>query len=106
MPITWMISSNATEATIDYFLAMLQAQNPGVIPKYLMSDADQGQRNVVSHCYFESQFLLCWYHVAHAWQQHFVISHYRDLCIELKSWYCKTTKAEFDGCWENPSPGT
>ena len=87
MPIAWMISSNATEATIDYFLAMLWAQNPGVIPKCLMSDFDKGQMNAVCRCYPESQLLLCWWHVAHAWQQHFVTAHYKDLWAELKQWY-------------------
>lgn len=100
MPIAWMISSNATEATIDYFLAMLWAQNPGVIPKRLMLDFDKGQMNAVRCCYPESQLLLCWWHVAHAWQQHFVTAHYKDLWAELKQWYQKTTQAKFDVCWE------
>lgn len=100
MPIVWMIASNATEAMIDYFLATLQAKNPDVIPKFLMTDFDKGQINAARCCYPESQLLLCWWHVAHAWQQHFVTAHYKNLWTELKKWYRLTTKAEFDACWE------
>lgn len=107
MPIAWMIASNAIEATIDYFLATLRAQNPDVIPKYLMTDFDKGQINAALRCYPELQPLLCWWHVALAWQQHFVMAHYKDLWAELKKWYRITTKAKFDACWERiqvPAP--
>ena len=88
------------QATIDYFLATLCAQNPKVIPKYLMTDFNKAQINAIKHHYPESQLLLCWWHVAHVWQQHFVTAHYKDLWAELKKWYQLTTKADFDTCWE------
>ena len=100
MPVVWMISSNGTEATMDYFLATLGAQNPKVVPKYLMTYFDKAQINAIEHCYTESQLLLCWWHLAHAWQQHFVTAHYKDLWVELKKWYWIATKADFDVCWE------
>jgi hypothetical protein len=38
-----MILSNATEATIDFFLGTLREQNPKVIPSKIMSDFDKAQ---------------------------------------------------------------
>jgi hypothetical protein len=43
----WMISSNATEATIDFFLTQLRLRNPKVILSIFMSDHDWGQMNAV-----------------------------------------------------------
>ena len=100
MPIAWMISSNGTEAMIDYFLAILHAQNPEVVPKYLMTNFDKAHINAIECCYHKSQVLLCWWHAAHAWQQHFVTAHYKDLWAELKKWYQMATKADFDMGWE------
>lgn len=99
MPIAWMISSNATEVTIDFFVSKLWEQNPEVIPKRFMSDFDKGQLNVVGRRYSELQRLLCWWHVPHAWQQHIVIAHYPELWEELKRWYRITDENEFDTCW-------
>ena len=46
-PIAWMISSNATEATIDFFLDTLCEKNPKVIPSKIMSDFDKAQINAI-----------------------------------------------------------
>lgn len=99
MPITWMISSNATEPAIDFFLVTVCVQNPKVIPKWIMSDFDKGHR--IGAQYPELQWLLCWWHVPHAWQQHFVTAHYPELWETLKKWYHITDEAEFDSCWKN-----
>ena len=100
MPIAWMISSNATEPTIDFFLATIRVQNPKVIPKQIMSDFDKGQLNRIEAQYPKSQQLLCWWHVPHAWQQHFVTAHYPELWETLKKWYRITDEAEFNSCWK------
>jgi hypothetical protein len=100
MPIAWMISSNATEPTIDFFLATIRVQNPKVIPKRIMSDFDKGQLNRIEAQYPKSQQLLCWWHVPHAWQQHFVTAHYPELWETLKKWYRITDEAEFNSCWK------
>ena len=99
MPAAWMISSNAQEETIEYFLKTIQHQNPSVIPKIFMSDKDQGQMNAIQGQYTESCLLLCWWHVLHAWHQHFMMTHYPDLWALLKKWPCITTQEEFDDCW-------
>ena len=99
MPAAWMISSNAQEETIDYFLHSIRKQNPNVIPIRFMSDKDRGQMNAVRRRYPESLLLLCWWHVLHAWQQHFMTTHYPELWDLLKEWVCMTDRAEFDQCW-------
>lgn len=81
-----MISSNATEVTIDYFLATLWKQNPDIIPAKFMSDNDKAQLNAIRHRYPESQLFLCWWHVLHAWQEHFVTNHFPELWDLLKGW--------------------
>jgi hypothetical protein len=99
MPAAWMISSNAQEETIDYFLNTICMQNPNIIPKRFMSDKDRGQMNTIQQCYPESQLLLRWWHVLHAWQQHFITSHYPELWDLLKKWIRLTDKSEFDNHW-------
>ena len=90
-----MISSNAKEVTINYYLATLWKRNLKVIPKKIMSDFDWVQINSVRLWYTESQLLLCWWHVLHAWQQHIIISHYRELWELLKKWIRLTEESEF-----------
>jgi hypothetical protein len=94
-----MISSNATEATIDFFLDTLREKNPKVIPSKIMSDFDKAQINAIRRRYPESQIFLCWWHVLHAWQQHIIISHYPELWDLLKGWIRLTDEAEFNECW-------
>jgi hypothetical protein len=101
MPAAWMVSSNATEVTIDYFLKTIRIQNPNVIPRRIMSDKDRGQMNVIQWRYPESHLLLCWWHVLHAWQQHFVTNHYPELWDLMRKWVRMTNKQDFDTGWEN-----
>src|ERR1700720_1168647 len=72
MPIAWMISSNAHQETITFLLHAVQIGSPEIKPKRIMSDKDRAQMNSIQVVYPESQLLLCWWHVLHAWQQHFV----------------------------------
>ncbi|KAF7372286.1 hypothetical protein MVEN_00088300 [Mycena venus] len=50
--------------------------------------------------YAESLLLLCWWHVLHAWQKHFVITHFTELWDKLKGWIRITDSDEFWACWE------
>src|ERR1700720_1261908 len=88
-----MISSNGKEGTINFFLGAVRAGNPMEIPSLFMSDFAWEQLNSIVACYPESQLLLCWWHVLHAWQQHFIVAHYPDMGIRLTN--CK----EFIDCW-------
>jgi hypothetical protein len=68
---------NTTQETVVFFLQLTRNQSPSVIPRWIMSDRDLAQIAACSTCYLESTVLLCWWHVLHAWQRHFVISHNR-----------------------------
>jgi len=50
-----------------------------------MSDRDLAQINAIVLRYPESEVWLCWWHVLHAWQQHFVISQNELLWVKLKA---------------------
>ena len=101
IPIAWMLSSNAQQETIDYFLAKLRAKNPDVIPERWMSDFDKAQINTIKKRYLETKDIyLCWWHVLHAWQQHLVITHYPELWELLKSWIRITDRQRFDEQWK------
>ncbi|KAF7371481.1 hypothetical protein MVEN_00002700 [Mycena venus] len=100
MPIAWLISSNGKGDTIDYFLKNLRARNPDILPSKLMSDNDSAQLGKYRFRYPESLLLLCWWHVLHAWQKHFVITHFAELWDKLKGWIRITDPDKFWTCWE------
>lgn len=101
IPVVWMISLNAQQATIDFFLAKLRERNPDIIPANWMTDFDQGQINSIKAQYSASkQIYLCWWHVLHVWQQHIIISHYPELWELLKKWIQITDQKEFDEMWK------
>ena len=62
-----------------------------VIPSLFMSDFAWEQLNSIVACYPESQLLLCWWHVLHAWQQHFIVAHYPDMWALLNILYLENT---------------
>ena len=66
-----------------------------------MSDRDIGQLNAISRIYPESCRLLCWWHVLHAWQQHFVVQHYSELWKKLQGWVRITDGEEFWKAWRD-----
>ena len=85
IPVAWMLGSYGTEETIAYFLFLLQSANVSTIPWRFMTDRDLAQINAILLCYPESGIWLCWWHVLHAWQQHFVISQNELLWTKLKA---------------------
>ena len=97
--IAWMVSSNATEATIDYFIATLWKHNPSIILTRWMLDFHKEQLKVLDRYYPNLVIYLCWWHILHTWQQHLVISHYKDLWTLLKGWVRIVEQSEFDACW-------
>lgn len=98
-PAAWMISSNATEVTIDFLLATVQGYNPMIHPEKFMTDFDWGQINSIRRRYPLSQVLLCWWHVLHAWIQHIVVAHYCELWELLKNWIRIEEEATFKAQW-------
>jgi|ERR1700721_1442362 len=98
MPIAWMIYSNATEVTITFFLRALKAKNP-TYPKIIMTDKDQAQINSIRTVYPDTKILLCWWHVLHVWQQHFVTAHHPTLWKLLKEWVRISNLIDFKVQW-------
>ncbi|KAJ7732434.1 hypothetical protein B0H16DRAFT_1328742, partial [Mycena metata] len=99
MPAAWMISSNGKEVTVDFFLNTILLENPSIVPFIFMSDFDYAQLNSIRRRYPGSKLLLCWWHVLHAWQQHFSTHHHPILWELLKSWIRITDQDEFDARW-------
>ncbi|KAF7372423.1 SWIM-type domain-containing protein [Mycena venus] len=98
VPVSWMLASNGTEETITYFLKVNRLQSPTTIPRRIMSDFDRAQIHSCVNVY-EAIILLCWWHVLHAWQQHFSIPAYPELWVLLKNWIRIIDQVEFDATW-------
>lgn len=60
-----------------------------------MSDKDMAQLNAIIAVYTAVLVLLCWWHVLHAWQQHFNPKDFPELWDLLKKWIRMTDKEEF-----------
>jgi hypothetical protein len=63
-----------------------------------MSDFSWPQINACIDVYL-ARILLCWWHVLHAWQQHFHISQNAELWELLKKWIRITEQLEFEATW-------
>jgi len=99
IPAAWMLASSGTQETISFFLSLVRGQNPSVIPWRIMSDRDLAQINACQLVYPETCVILCWWHVLHAWQQHFVISAHPELWKLLKAWIRITEPKSFEATW-------
>ena len=94
-----MVLSNATQATIDFFLANLWAWNSKVFPNKFMSDQDPAQMNMIQIQYIESILYLYWWHDHYTWQQHFIMQHFPELQKLFKKWIRLSEKSDFDCSW-------
>jgi len=94
-----MIASSGTTDMVTYFMKLVHKQNSMVVPKHIISDRDFPQINGCSLWYPEALILLCWWHVLHAWQQHFVISQHKQLWEKLKAWIRINNTQDFDATW-------
>ena len=98
IPVAWMLASSGSEATITYFLKLHRLQSPLTISRKIMSDFDWAQIHAAIAAY-RCFILLCWWHVLHAWQQHFKIADNERLWVLLKKWIRMTEKSDFDAAW-------
>ncbi|KAJ7141811.1 hypothetical protein C8R46DRAFT_1200578 [Mycena filopes] len=100
-----MLASSGKQTTIGYFLRLHRARSPHTIPRIFMSDFDWPQINAIIAEYqsyianLQLFILLCWWHVLHAWQQHFHISSHPELWELLKNWIRITDVEEFNAAW-------
>ncbi|KAE9389420.1 hypothetical protein BT96DRAFT_834937, partial [Gymnopus androsaceus JB14] len=85
LPAFLLASNNETE-TLTFYLKTLRACHPDIHPDYFMLDRDQSMINALRIVYPLVFLLLCWWHVLHAWQQHFSTTAYPELWEKLKAW--------------------
>lgn len=100
IPVAWMLASDGTEATITYWLQKVRERTPDVTPKWFMSDRDHAEINALERVYPEAAVILCWWHVLHAWQQHFKVTEYPELWKLLQGWIRITTDTMFLERWD------
>lgn len=99
IPVAWMLATSGSQATITYFLKVHRARSPATIPCKIMSDFCWPQINACRDTYL-AFILLCWWHVLHAWQQHFKILANEELWELLKRWIRMTEATEFNVTWQ------
>ncbi|GJE88758.1 MULE and SWIM domain-containing protein [Phanerochaete sordida] len=99
IPVAWMLASSGTQETLDFYLRTFRQANPGISPKWLMTDCDQAQINALRAQFPDATILLCWWHVLHAWQQHFVTTAFPDLWQLLKQWIRISDESGFEAHW-------
>jgi hypothetical protein len=96
VPVAWMLSSNGTQATIQFPLEFVKCQSPDVSPSIFMTDQDQAQVNAICDTYPSSWvFYFGWWHVLRAIRSHFITMEFKDL------WVRTTDQYEFDAWWED-----
>lgn len=78
-----MLASNGKEETLKYYFTKFKEKNPTETTQ-IMTDRDQAQINAARIVWPLAMILLCWWHVLHAWQQHFAITHYPEAWSALK----------------------
>ena len=104
VPCAFMLSNSGTEITLKFYLQTLLKLSPHVIPRNWMSDRDQGQLNAITDVYITPfdfvRLFLCWWHVLHAWQQHFNTYEFPELWERLKHWIRIDDAAVFASKWD------
>jgi MULE transposase-like protein len=98
--VAWMLSSNGTQATIEYFLNLVKAQSPGILPSIFMTDHDHAQVNAIRAAFPECQHIFyCWWHVLRAIRTHFNTKEFPDLWSLIQNWVRVTDDNQFNACW-------
>ncbi|KAE9385950.1 hypothetical protein BT96DRAFT_840005 [Gymnopus androsaceus JB14] len=92
----FLLASNNETETLTFYLKTLCACHPDIHPDYFMLDCDQSMINALCIVYPLVFLLLCWWHVLHAWQQHFSTTAYPELWEKLKAWIRVTDTDTFN----------
>jgi hypothetical protein len=96
-----MLSSNSTQATIQYFLNLIKALSPGISPSIFMINCDQAQVNSIQAVFPECpRVFYCWWHVLQAIWTHFNTNEFPVLWSLIKDWVCTTDENEFNASWK------
>ncbi|KAE9383567.1 hypothetical protein BT96DRAFT_782109, partial [Gymnopus androsaceus JB14] len=99
-PAAFMFCSDGTDAMINNYLSLLRTWFPNVSLHRAMSDKDMAQINAIRRQYPLARLALCWWHVLHAWQQHFNATEFPELWALLKAWIRVMDQTEFESYWE------
>src|SRR6266849_8723151 len=96
-----MLSSNGTQATIQYFLNLVKAQSPEVSPNIFMTDRDQAQVNSIRAVFSECRRVFyCWWHVLRAIWTHFNTKEFPELWSLIQDWVRTTDENQFNTSWK------
>ncbi len=96
----WMLSSNGIQATIEFFLNLIKAQSPAVLPSIFMTDRDHAQVNAICTVFPECQCVFyCWWHMLHTIQTHFNTREFPKLWTLIQDWVRITDNKKFNTYW-------
>jgi hypothetical protein len=95
-----MLSSNGTEATIQFFLNFIKLHSLEITPQITMSNCDQAQMNAIKAIYPDTTLLLCWWHMLRTMQMHFHTEEFPELWECVREWVKTSDQAMFDSVWE------
>ena len=100
VPVAWMLSSNGTQPTIEFFLNLIKARSPGISPSIFMTDCDHAQVNAIRSAFPTCECIFyCWWHVLRAIWTHFNTKEFSDLWLLIQDWVRITDSDEFNACW-------
>ena len=95
-----MLSSNGTQATIQFFLGLVKAQSPEISPSIFMTDHDHVQVNAICSAFPECpRVFYCWWHVLWAIRTHFNTNEFPNLWELIQDWVHTTDDNEFNDWW-------
>ena len=95
-----MLSSNGTQATIEFFLNLVKARSPGISPSIFMMDRDHTQVNAICSVLPEChRIFYCWWHVLRAIQTHFNTKEFPDLWSLIQDWVRTMDDDNFNTWW-------
>jgi len=95
-----MLSSDGTQATIQFFLTFVKLHNPQIVPAIVMTDRDQAQMNAIAAVYPGATVLLCWWHVLRAIRMHFRTEAFPALWQHIHQWVKTADQSQFNLWWE------
>jgi len=95
-----MLSSNGTQATIQYFLNLIRAQSPEISLSIFMTDRDHAQVNAIRVAFPQChRIFYCWWHVLRAIRTHFNTKEFPDLWELIQDWVRTTDDNDFNDWW-------
>lgn len=95
-----MLSSNGTQATIQFFLELIKGRSPEISPSIFMTDRDHAQVNAIRSAFPNChRVFYCWWHVLRAIRTHFNTKEFEDLWQLIQDWVRTTDDDLFNAWW-------